>query len=64
MPKKALVIRVDSDLARSVEGFVGSREMGYGSISEFAETALRNQMNLEVDEGQAAIRTALEPSSD
>lgn len=52
MPKKALVIRVDSQLARSVEGFIESPDVGYGSISEFAETALRNQLELELEEDQ------------
>jgi|GEM_PF-4211190 len=58
MSKKALVIRVDSQLARSVEGFIESPEVGYGSISEFAETALRNQLNLELEEDSAATSVA------
>ena len=61
MPKKALVIRVESELARSVEGFVESPDVGYGSISEFAETALRNQLNLELEEDQVPPQTASPP---
>ena len=61
MPKKALVLRIDSQLARSVEGFIESPDVGYGSISEFAETALRNQLNLELEGDQTVPQLASPP---
>ncbi len=47
MGTQSLVLRVDATIARRIRSFLTSEDHGYSSLSEFAEVALLNQIELE-----------------
>lgn len=47
MPTQSLIVHIDSVLARRVRTFLTDSDGGYASLSEFAEVALLNQLDLE-----------------
>lgn len=51
---QSLIVHIDSEVARRVRTFLGSPPHGYGSLSEFAEVALLNQLDLELHRPEGA----------
>jgi hypothetical protein len=47
MAKQALIFQIEEDLAREVRNLLSSSGRGYGSLSEFVEVALINQLGAE-----------------
>ena len=47
MGRQTLVVRVDEALSRQVRAFLVNAQHGYGSLDEFIEVALTNQLNVE-----------------
>ncbi len=61
MGKQTLVIRIEGEIVRAVERFLAHGDHGYGSLDEFVQLALRNQLAMEASTehptGSEALRS-------